>query len=41
MDGKAFRQVLTGLARPRQGEAAVAEGVVLFWRRLKELDWGR
>lgn len=41
MDGKAFHQVLTGLARPRQGEAAVAEGVVLFWRRLKELDWGR
>lgn len=32
MEGRAYREVLSGLARPRRGERAVAEGVVLLWR---------
>jgi len=41
MEGGNYREVLSGLARPRKGERAVAEGVVLFWCLQKELDWGR
>lgn len=36
MEGRAYREVLSGLARPRRGERAVAEGVVLLWRLSQE-----